>query len=65
MLEKSCEVQLLADAAAGGRGGKVVPIDEPQAAYTYKEIGGERAGYFQASPYFQIIDAKFGNEYRQ
>lgn len=32
MLEKQCEVALLADAAAAGRGGKVVPIDEPQAA---------------------------------
>lgn len=72
MLEKQCEVQLLADAAAARSGNKIVPIDEPQAAsvllsssfhsarrltvsahrYTYREVGSEAAGYFQASVRF-------------
>lgn len=60
MLEKQCEVQLLADAA-----GQAIPIDEPQAAFTFKELGHEPAGYFQASPYFQVIEYLQGEEYRK
>lgn len=33
-MEKCCQVQLMADAAAGGRGGKTVQIDEKDAKYT-------------------------------
>ncbi|KAL8278429.1 hypothetical protein RQP46_009119 [Phenoliferia psychrophenolica] len=60
MLEKQCQVQLLSDAA-----GTTVPIDEPQAIFTAKEIATERAGYFTASPYFQTIDFLQGEEYRK
>nr|4XXF_A Chain A, Fuculose-1-phosphate aldolase [Glaciozyma antarctica] len=60
MLEKQCQVQLLADAA-----GQTIPIDEPQAAFTFKELGHEQAGYFQASPYFQVIEHLQGEEYRK
>lgn len=60
MLEKQCQVQLLADAA-----GQTIPIDDPQAAFTYKEVGNEYAGYFQASPYFQVIEHLQGEEYRK
>ncbi|KAM0754178.1 class II aldolase/adducin domain-containing protein [Meredithblackwellia eburnea MCA 4105] len=60
LLEAQCQVQLLADAA-----GKTVEIDEPQAVFTAKEVGSERAGFFAASPYFQVIEALQGHEYKK
>jgi ribulose-5-phosphate 4-epimerase/fuculose-1-phosphate aldolase len=43
-LEKCCHAQLMADAAAAGRGGATVKIDEEDAAYTYKTVGTPAAG---------------------
>ena len=43
-LEKCCHAQLMADAAAGGRGHETVKIDDDDAAFTYKvstELGTE------------------------
>ena len=37
-LEKCCQAQLMADAAAGGRGGETVKISEEDAAFTYKTV---------------------------
>lgn len=38
-LDKCCHAQLMADAAAGGRGGETVKIGEEEARYTYKTVG--------------------------
>ncbi|KAL6240304.1 hypothetical protein RBB50_012791 [Rhinocladiella similis] len=54
-LEKCCQAQLMADAAATGRGGKTVKIDPKDAEFTYKSSGNERAGYFCAKPLFDMI----------
>lgn len=45
-LDKCCQAQLLADAAAGGRGGSTIKIDEEDAVYTYKTVGTPKAGMF-------------------
>lgn len=63
-LEKCCHVQLLADAAAGGRGGETVKINEEDAAYTYKSVGSERAGWFSAKPVFDIMESESGIDYK-
>lgn len=63
-LERCCQVQLMADAAAGGRGGQTVKIDEDDAVYTYKTIGSEAAGYFSAMPAFQVMAHESGVEYQ-
>lgn len=55
-LEKSCQVQLLADAAAAGRGGETKRIGEMEAAYTYKTVGSEIAGWFSAKPVFEMAE---------
>ncbi|KAM0748425.1 arad-like aldolase/epimerase [Meredithblackwellia eburnea MCA 4105] len=60
LLETQCQVQLLSDAA-----GTTIPIDEPQAEFTAKSVSTERAGYFKASPYFQVIEHLQGHEYKQ
>ncbi|MCJ1364408.1 hypothetical protein MMC16_003518 [Acarospora aff. strigata] len=54
-LEKCCHAQLMADAAAGGRGGETAKIGEQEAAYTYKAIGTPLAGWFSAKPMFDVI----------
>jgi len=61
-LEKCCHAQLMADAAAAGRGGTTVKINEDDAAYTYKSVGSPVAGWFSALPEFDVILAEHGDE---
>jgi ribulose-5-phosphate 4-epimerase/fuculose-1-phosphate aldolase len=63
-LEKCCHAQLMADAAAGGRGGETIKIDEKDAAYTYKSVGTEPAGWFSAKPTFDIMESQSGIDYK-
>ncbi|KAI0489906.1 class II aldolase and Adducin domain-containing protein [Xylaria cf. heliscus] len=63
-LEKCCHAQLLADAAAAGRGGETVKITGEEAAFTYKTIGSEKAGWFSAKPAFDMMEHEAGNEYK-
>lgn len=62
-LEKCCYAQLLADAAAAGRGGQTVKIEEADAAFTYKTVGTPKAGWFSAKPLFDVIHAETKGEY--
>ncbi|KAJ5618147.1 hypothetical protein N7537_003261 [Penicillium hordei] len=62
-LEKCCYAQLLADAAATGRGGQTVKIEEADAAFTYKTVGTPMAGWFSAKPLFDVIHAESKGEY--
>ncbi|KAL5041967.1 hypothetical protein BDW71DRAFT_200962 [Aspergillus fruticulosus] len=62
-LEKCCHAQLLADAAAAGRGGATVKIDDADAAFTYKAVGTPMAGWFSAKPLFDVIHQETGGEY--
>ncbi|KAL4804717.1 class II aldolase/adducin N-terminal [Aspergillus unguis] len=64
-LEKCCHAQLLADAAAAGRGGSTVKIDDADAAFTYKSVGTPLAGYFSAKPYFDLVHEETGGKYLQ
>ncbi|KAL9021112.1 MAG: hypothetical protein Q9185_001651 [Variospora sp. 1 TL-2023] len=64
-LEKCCQAQLAADAAAGGRGHTTIKIDDDDAAFTYKTIGTPRAGWFSAKPLFDVIEKESGADYLQ
>jgi len=64
-LEKCCHSQLMADAAAAGRGGETIKIDDEDAAFTYKSIGTPRAGWFSALPAFDVMAKEAGDEYLQ
>lgn len=59
-LEKCCHVQLLADAAAGGRGHETIKVNEEDAAYSYKNVGSEMAGWFSAKPTFDMMEHESG-----
>ncbi|OJJ29771.1 hypothetical protein ASPWEDRAFT_55346 [Aspergillus wentii DTO 134E9] len=54
-LEKCCHAQLMADAAAAGRGGTTIKVDDEDAAFTYKTVGTPLAGWFSAKPLFDVI----------
>lgn len=62
-LEKCCHAQLMADAAAAGRGGETIKIGEEEAQYTYKAVGSPMAGYFSAKPLFDVIHKETGGDY--
>lgn len=62
-LEKCCYAQLLADAAAAGRGGQTVKIEDVDAAFTYKTVGTPIAGWFSAKPMFDVIHQESKGEY--
>ena len=62
-LDKCCHAQLMADAAAAGRGGETVKINEEDALYTAKAVGSTIAGYFSAKPLFDVIHKETGGDY--
>ncbi|TID12823.1 class II aldolase/adducin domain-containing protein [Venturia nashicola] len=62
-MEKCCHAQLLADAAAKGRGGETVKIGDEEARYTYKTVGTPIAGWFSAKPLFDVIHKETGGDY--
>ena len=64
-LEKCCHTQLLADAAAAGRGGETVKIGDKEAAFTYKTIGTPTAGWFNAKPLFDIMEMHESKDFMQ
>lgn len=59
-LENACRVQLLADAAAAGRGTTPNKIQPEDAYATYQTIGTLSSGWFQAQPEFQLLEAREG-----
>ncbi|KAI0100817.1 class II aldolase and Adducin domain-containing protein [Nemania sp. FL0031] len=63
-LERCCQAQLAADAAAAGRGGETVKISEEDAAHTYKTVGPELTGWFSAKPAFDTMEYQSGSEYK-
>lgn len=62
-MEKCAHAQLMADAAAAGRGGETIKITEEDAVYTAKTVGTHMAGYFSAKPLFDVIAKETGEEY--
>lgn len=62
-MDKCCQAQLLAEAAAGPRGEKPIVIGEEDAAFTYKTVGTHFAGYFSAKPLFDVIHKETGGDY--
>jgi len=59
-LERSCQAQLMADAAAAAHGGKPVLIDHEQAADTARIIGSQRAGWYSGTTEFVLLEHKEG-----
>lgn len=62
-LEKCCYSQLMADAAAAGRGRETIKIPDEDAEYTRNQIGSPRIGFFAAQPMFAEIHQETNGEY--
>ncbi|KAF1836118.1 arad-like aldolase/epimerase [Decorospora gaudefroyi] len=62
-LEKCCQAQLMADAAAGGRGGETQKIAEEDAVYTHSTVGSTLAGWFSAKPMFDVVHKETNGDY--
>ncbi|TFK29875.1 class II aldolase/adducin domain-containing protein [Coprinopsis marcescibilis] len=62
-LEKACQTQLLADAAAANYGRKPIQISEEEAAYTYKVNGSNAAGWLQGLSEFELLEAREGRAF--
>ena len=59
-LEKCCQVQLLIDAAALGRGRQPKVIDDEEAHNVWKTVGPEQKGYFSGLCELSALEAKEG-----
>ncbi|KAH8820128.1 class II aldolase/adducin N-terminal [Xylogone sp. PMI_703] len=62
-LETCCQAQLLADAAAGGRGHETIKIDDADAEYTWRAIGSEDSGFFGSKPAFDLMEREAAADY--
>lgn len=63
-LESLCRIQLLADAAATGRGIRPIIVGDDEAKFTYKTTGSGFAGWAQAQPYFDKIHEETNGAYK-
>ncbi|KAI0106302.1 class II aldolase and Adducin domain-containing protein [Nemania sp. FL0031] len=63
-LERCCQAQLLADAAAAGRGGETVKVADEDAEFTYKTVGAEVAGWFSAKPTFDLMELQAAGDHK-
>ncbi|KAK5628776.1 hypothetical protein RRF57_004491 [Xylaria bambusicola] len=57
-LERTCQAQLLADAAAAGSGHNKILIDDDEAAYTATQVGGPEKGWLAFQGYYDEQVAK-------
>ncbi len=62
-LDRCCQTQLLADAAAGARGKDTRKIKSEECDVMHKIFGSQRAGYFAAQPMFDAIQAATNGSY--
>lgn len=54
-LERCCQVQLMADAAAAAHGAQTVKINDADAAFTFRQVGSPQSGHFSSKPLFDLI----------
>lgn len=62
-LDKCCHAQLLADAAASGRGGETVKMSEEECEYTFKTVGSHKASWFSGRMLFDWYESEYGTGY--
>ncbi|KAI5123742.1 hypothetical protein M0805_000334 [Coniferiporia weirii] len=60
-LEKCCQAQLMADAAAAQTGVPTIKIEDKEAADTYQTVGV--GGWFSGRTHFQSLEAREGNKF--
>jgi ribulose-5-phosphate 4-epimerase/fuculose-1-phosphate aldolase len=61
--EKCCQSQLLADAAARGRGEQTLKVKDKDAQHAFDTVGNEKMGWFSALPIFDDMIRTGGTDY--
>lgn len=64
-LDKTCQAQLLVDAASAGSGHKPKIIGDKEAAETYKQVGTPEKGWLAFQSYYDEVHAKTGGDFLQ
>lgn len=64
-LDRTCQAQLLADAAAAGSGHEKKLIDPAECEHSAKSVGGAEKGWLAFQPYYDEILAKTGGDFLQ
>lgn len=59
-MERTCQAQLLSDAAAAGRGQSTIKINQEEALATSKKNGSMYVGFFQGRLEFQLLESREG-----
>lgn len=62
-LDKTCQAQLLIDAAAAGSGYKPKTIPDKEAEETYKQVGTPEKGWLAFQGYYDEVLAKTGGDF--
>jgi ribulose-5-phosphate 4-epimerase/fuculose-1-phosphate aldolase len=62
-LDKTCQAQLLVDAAAAGSGHKPKVIPDSEAVETYKQVGTPEKGWLAFQSYYDEVLAKTGGDF--
>lgn len=64
-LDKTCQAQLLVDAASAGSGRKPKTIGDKEAAETYRQVGTPEKGWLAFQSYYDEVLAKTGGDFLQ
>ncbi|OAK95369.1 class II aldolase/adducin domain-containing protein [Phaeosphaeriaceae sp. SRC1lsM3a] len=62
-LDKTCQAQLLVDAASAGSGHRPKTIGDKEAAETYKQVGTPEKGWLAFQSYYDEVFAKTGGDF--
>ncbi|KAH7380252.1 class II aldolase/adducin domain-containing protein [Phaeosphaeria sp. MPI-PUGE-AT-0046c] len=62
-LDKTCQAQLLVDAASAGSGHKPKTIGDKEAAETYRQVGTPEKGWLAFQSYYDEVMARTGGDF--
>jgi hypothetical protein len=64
-MDKTCQAQLLADAAASGSGHKKIMISDEEAAFTHEQVGSPEKGWLAFQGYYDEIMLRTNGHFLQ
>lgn len=62
-LDRTCQAQLLVDAAANGSGNEKKIIDEAEAAFSFAQVGTPEKGWLAFQGYYDALLERTGGDF--